>query len=245
MNLSLEQCAAKSGLLQNIHPCAKFLATLCFALCTASSRDPRTLLLFLPVLGIIHIIARIPLALFLRRIAIALPFALFTGIWGCFFDHTVVITIANFPITGGFWMLISILLRTWLGVGIVLMLVGTTPIRTIAIAMRVMHCPTEIALLFELICRYLGTLIDEVKRIRTAYQLRGGNANSTLIQHFGSLAGSLLLHSFDRAQRIYHAMICRGYPNMPQHTLPSITFGEIFGTILFCAFCICLRFVMA
>jgi cobalt/nickel transport system permease protein len=74
---------------------------------------------------------------------------------------------------------------------------------------------TVIAFLF----RYLFILTDEVFRILRARESRsaglpgqiGGGSLIWRARITGSMAGQLFLRSYDRSDRIYHAMISRGY----------------------------------
>ena len=87
---SLEKCAQQKGILQSLDPAFKIAAALCFVICVASCTGYR-LLIFIPYALIIvslHASSGIPFGLYMRRVCIALPFALFTGIWGCFYDMT-------------------------------------------------------------------------------------------------------------------------------------------------------------
>lgn len=241
---SLEASAQRPGWIHDFHPGLKILMVLSFTICVTSCGPDK--ILYLPpfILGLIliHFMAKIPLGLFWRRLLIALPFGLFAGIWGCFIDLTPV-SIGHIHTTGGILSLVSILLRTCLSVGILLILVGTTPIQEIGKGLRQLHCPREITLVFELICRYLGVLIDEANALKTAYQLRGGSKRGIALKHFGSLAGGLLIRSFHRASQIYHAMICRGYPS-EHHNHQRLPFlYEWLFAFVFIITCIFFRFI--
>lgn len=62
-----------------------------------------------------------------------------------------------------------------------------------------------------MIYRYIGVLVEEASTMITAYRLRNPGYKWPYIKHMGSFVGHLFLRSFDRAQRVYNAMKCRGY----------------------------------
>jgi cobalt/nickel transport system permease protein len=61
--------------------------------------------------------------------------------------------------------------------------------------------------------RYLFVLADEVRRMRIAFRARGYRlrANAHTYRTTAHLAGTLLVRGHERAQRISHAMRCRGF----------------------------------
>ncbi|MBQ9241916.1 MAG: cobalt ECF transporter T component CbiQ [Proteobacteria bacterium] len=240
---SLEQCALQNGPIHRIDPALKLLMMLAFECCVISCAPEQICLLpvYLVALLIIGTIARISPGLFFRRLALALPFAFFTGIWGCFYDHYPA-TLMGFTITRGELSFLSILLRTALCVGCVLIYAGTTRISMMAAGMRRLHIPQEIVSIFELMWRYLSVLTDEARNVRTAWMLRNGSANGISLKYFGSLLGGILVRSIDRAQQIHTAMICRGYPAASRAASPSkIRPAECIGAAAFTASCILYR----
>ena len=74
-----------------------------------------------------------------------------------------------------------------------------------------MRVPQILLLLFEMTYRYIGTLMEEAGSMYTAYMLRAAGEKGLEMKHMGGFTGQLLLRSFDRAERVYGAMKCRGY----------------------------------
>ncbi len=65
--------------------------------------------------------------------------------------------------------------------------------------------------LFEITYRYIGALLEEASSMYTAYMLRSTEQKGLQMKHMGSFVGQLLIRSYDRAERVYAAMKCRGY----------------------------------
>src|SRR5262249_325713 len=61
--------------------------------------------------------------------------------------------------------------------------------------------------------RYLFLLADELGRLRTALRVRGYRNRPNLHSYrtVGHVAGTLLVRSYERAERVGQAMRCRGF----------------------------------
>ncbi|MBQ4361076.1 MAG: cobalt ECF transporter T component CbiQ [Proteobacteria bacterium] len=239
---SLEQCARQDGPIHRLDPALKIILLLIFECCVISCTPEKITLLpaYLAALFVPGCLAKISAGLFFRRLAVALPFAFFTGIWGCLYDRMPV-SLCGIDITHGFLAFLSIMFRTALCVGCVLIFAGTTRISKMAEGMRRLHVPQEIVSIFELMWRYLSVIVDEAQNVWTAWKLRNGQSKGVSVKYLGSFLGGIFIRSVDRAQQIHAAMTCRGYPAARQnrHTKPSS--AEYAGTFCFAAACIAYR----
>lgn len=199
---SLEQLAAGRSLVHRVHPAAKLLGTAVYLVCLLSlgRYDLTRLAPYLLYPALLLPLSDTPCGMVLRRAVVALPFCLFAGVSGLFFD------------AHGALALAVLVLRTLLSVSAVLLLVAVTPLSSLTAQLRRWHVPALCVSLLEMTYRYIGTLLDEAAAMYTAYRLRGSAEKGLEMRHMGSFVGGLLLRSFDRAERIYQAMQCRGYP---------------------------------
>jgi cobalt/nickel transport system permease protein len=101
--------------------------------------------------------------------------------------------------------------KTLLAVSAVLILMAATTFTDISRQLALMGMPKIICLQLILTYRYLAVLIREAASMFTAYILRAPGRKGIRIQNMGSFLGTLLLRSFDRAERVYQAMKCRGF----------------------------------
>ena len=94
-----------------------------------------------------------------------------------------------------------------------LALLATTPIITLGHAMSHLYVPDKLIHLFFFTIRYLQVLHLEYDRLRDAMKIRAFKARSNLhtYRSLAYLIGMLLIRSFDRADRIRKAMVCRGF----------------------------------
>lgn len=117
---------------------------------------------------------------------------------------------------------ISITLKSWLSVQAAIVLAAATPFPELLQAMRTVGIPRLLVAMFGLSWRYIFVLVDEALRLMRARAARSGVSSPNpkvkegggivwRAQVTGGMAGSLFLRGFDRSDRIYTAMLSRGY----------------------------------
>lgn len=97
-----------------------------------------------------------------------------------------------------------------------LILLGTTPFFTLVHSLRRLGVPPLMADMGLLTYRYLHDLGDRLGTMYQAMQLRGlgshaGAVRRRSLQSFALLVGNLLLRSYEQSERVYKAMVLRGY----------------------------------
>jgi cobalt/nickel transport system permease protein len=126
----------------------------------------------------------------------------------------------NFVITdAGLLRFVSIVIRSWLSVQMAILLVSATEFPKIIHALNHLRVPTIITVIISFLYRYLFVLSDEVIRMLRARQsrsaavagVRSGGSVAWRAQTAGHMAGQLFLRSYERSDRIYNAMLSRGY----------------------------------
>jgi cobalt/nickel transport system permease protein len=77
-----------------------------------------------------------------------------------------------------------------------------------------------------------------------AYSLRKPGGKGIEMRDTGSFAGQLLIRSFDRADRVYNAMKCRGYAlqNIPRNNR-MLALNDIVFFVIVSSLCVTFRFV--
>jgi len=170
----------------------------------------------------------------LKRSALALPFVLsalpliFTTEGASLLD----LSIGAWSLTvtqPGLARFASLALKSWVSVQAGILLAVTTPFPDLLVAMRALGVPRLIVAVIGLMWRYLFVLADEALRLIRARLARSGDAANAELRTGGSLvwrarvaggmAGSLFLRAFERSDRIYMAMLSRGYDGEAR-TLP-------------------------
>lgn len=169
-------------------------------------------------------ISKLGIAYTFKRSLVALPFALIAvtvlfSIPGKTLAAFQLFTM-NFTITdAGLLRFISILVRSWLSVQIALLLVAVTRFPDLIHALEHLRVPAILTTIIAFLYRYLFVLTDEVFRLLRARESRSagtagkksGGGVLWRARVAGNMAGQLFLRSYERSDRIYNAMLSRGY----------------------------------
>jgi cobalt/nickel transport system permease protein len=130
----------------------------------------------------------------------------------------------------------TILLKSWLSVQVALLLAFTTPFHELIDALRELRLPRVMVGIISFMYRYLGVLGDEATRMNRAKASRSaaapaGRSGGSVVWRAkvtGSMVGSLFLRSYERSERIYAAMLARGFDSSFRHLgMRRLTASEI------------------
>jgi cobalt/nickel transport system permease protein len=113
----------------------------------------------------------------------------------------------------------SILVRSWLSVQMAIMLVAVARFPDIVHALEHLRVPAILTTIIAFLYRYLFVLVDEVFRLLRAREARsaaaaGARSGGSVMWRAriaGNMAGQLFLRSYERSDRVYNAMLARGY----------------------------------
>jgi cobalt/nickel transport system permease protein len=96
---------------------------------------------------------------------------------------------------------------------LLLALVATSPVNHVFHALAHWRAPDKLVHLFLFFYRYLHVLHREYHRLNLALKARAFVPRTDLHTYrtYAWLVGMLLVRSYDRAQRVYQAMLCRGF----------------------------------
>lgn len=128
----------------------------------------------------------------------------------------------------------SIALKSWLSVQAAIVLISCTHFPELLQAMRAVKIPRLLVAMFGLMWRYLFVLVDEALRLMRARAARSGAQESSgakvgggvfwRARVAGGMAGNLFLRGIERSDRIYVAMLSRGYNGEVRSLpLPALT----------------------
>ncbi|WP_457551945.1 cobalt ECF transporter T component CbiQ [Desulfobacula sp.] len=99
-------------------------------------------------------------------------------------------------------------------------LIATMTIASLGNGLHRIHVPDKMVFLLLMSYRYISVIEEEYKRLLRAAKFRGFVPGTNLHSYktFAYLAGMLFVRASLRAQRVYQAMLCRGF-NQKFHTL--------------------------
>lgn len=92
-------------------------------------------------------------------------------------------------------------------------LVASIPISDLGFALRRLGVPDKLAYLLVFTYRYVFVMAGEYQRMRQAMKIRGFTPGTNLhtYRSLAYLAGMVLVRGLDRSERVYAAMLCRGF----------------------------------
>ncbi len=211
--MQLEEWARRRSPIQRLDPRIKVLTTLLFigVVMSYGRYEIAALVPWFLFPVVLLGAARLPAAVVLRRLAWGLPFVLAMALFNPLFDSATRLVVGGVPISGGWLSLLSILLRYALTAGAVVILVATTGIQAVCLALERLGVPAALAAQLLFLYRYLFLLADEAGRALRARALRCFGRRGIPVREFGHLAGNLLLRAYDRSHRVHLALCCRGF----------------------------------
>lgn len=200
-----------------LDPRTKLVLTLAFVGCAVST-PPTRLAAFVGYTGLLLCAigwARVPVRYVLVRTAAVLPFSLLAAAWLPFLHVGPALELWDGGVrlsVSGLWLLAGVMMKSLLGTAAAILLAVTTPLPALAAGLRKLGAPVIFVDTLTLIYRYLFVLVEEAGRLRRAAAARGYRprwlGQALLI---GRLVGQLFLRSYERAERVYGAMLQRGY----------------------------------
>lgn len=209
----LDALASQRSPIHRLDPRTKVLTTFAFILIVVSFDKYAVSALFPLVLYPVSLMAMgsIPPAFVLRKILWASPFALVVGMFNPWFDRSVVLDLGPVHLTGGWVSFGSILMRFALTLSAALILIATTGMYGVSLALTRLKVPRVLTVQLLLVYRYVFVLAEEAARTVRAWRLRAVPGQKLSWRLFGFLTGALLLRAMDRAHRIHVAMLSRGF----------------------------------
>jgi cobalt/nickel transport system permease protein len=226
-----------NSLLHRLDPRVKVLATVAFLLSNVLLPDGAWLAFGLSWMFVLslNILAKLGLGFTFRRSFVALPFALaaVTAIFsipGTALAEWRLGSLTLIPTDAGLLRFVSIVIRSWLSVQVAILLVAVTRFPDLIHAFEHLRVPAILTTIIAFLYRYLFVLTDEVMRLIRARQsrsgavagLKPGRSVMWRARVAGNMTGQLFLRSYERSDRIYNAMLARGYSGQLRTLYPHI-----------------------
>jgi cobalt/nickel transport system permease protein len=204
-----------TGPIAGVDPRARLMATLIFLVTIAFVHDLKALAAALVTGFLAALLARLPMASTMRRLATVEGFlALLLVVLPVTVPGSEVF--AMFGVSAsweGLERAFQIVARVNAGVLVIAALTSTMGTVTLAGAMVGIGVPVALAGIFQLAVRYIAVFHEEYTRLRCAMRARafqpGSNRHSW--RTLGHLIGMLVVRSVERAERVSRAMRCRGF----------------------------------
>jgi len=183
----------------------------------------------------------LPYGYILKKLLIVSPFVVVVGIFNPLIDKEILIRLGSIGISGGWVSFISIVFRFVLTVTAAFVMVSLTGLNSVCAALIKFGVPRSFVVQLLFFYRYIFVLAEEAESMVRAMSFRSFRKGAMGFRVFISLIGNLLLRAFERAERIYRAMRCRGFDGdiriiKPMKIRPqeiAFVFGWVFLFVFF------------
>lgn len=239
----LDQYSDRNSLIHRLDPRTKLLTSLLFILAvvlTPPGRWPVFVFYFLLVAALL-LLSRVPLLYVLKRSLVIMPFVVLIAVFIPFFREGEVagsynIWLWQLSVTyNGLQVFWNILAKAWLSILSLILLTSTTRFSHLLRGMEKLRLPRVMTMIMSFMYRYIFVLVDEVMRMKQARDSRNfGGGRLRQLRTIGNMIGTLFIRSYERGERVYAAMMARGFDGQTR-TLESLSFrppDALFGISL-------------
>ena len=196
-------------------PRIRLLAACLYSVTVAISNTFQVLAAAMTVSFILMALARLPLGTVAKRIVLLNGFiVLLWLIIPLTFEGTVSYPIGPFTVYHrGIVLAALITLKSNAILLVIIALVATMNFSTLGFALYWLRVPNKLVYMMLMTYRYVFVINHELQRMLRAIKIRGFRPRTNLHTYktYAYLMGMLLVRSSHRAERVYKAMICRGF----------------------------------
>jgi cobalt/nickel transport system permease protein len=216
-------------LLHRLPPQCKLLAVLLFVLVVVAT--PREqfwafgayALLLVGVMALAHV----PPGWLVRRLVVEVPFLLFAVLLP-FVSRGERVDVLGLSLSeSGLLAGWNIVAKAVLGGTATLLLAATTDVRALLRGLERLRLPRPFVAIATFMIRYVDVIVGEMQRMKVARASRGYDPKHLLqAKALAASAGALFIRSYERGERVYLAMVSRGWTgSLPllEETAPSRT----------------------
>jgi len=239
----IDQYSSLNSFIHRLDPRVKLITTLAFVIAVVTTPPTAwwAFALYLVIVFGFILWSKLPIGFVLKRSLVIVPFVVMIAIFIPFFKQGEVAGSYNIwqwqvSITyGGLLILWNVVIKAWLSVLSMILLTATTPLPNLLKGMEQLRLPKIMVMILSFMYRYIFVLIDEVLRMKRARDSRNfGGRRMWQIKTMGNMIGTLFVRSYERGERVYQAMLSRGFDGQIRtlHSLQlkkaDLYFGGIF-----------------
>ncbi len=226
----LDRLSYRDTLIHRLDPRTKVIVALAFIITVVSFPKYEIAGLipffFFPVVA--FALGDIPVWVILKKTLLVSVFAVFIGLFNPILDTQVFFRFGGLPISGGWISFFSIILKFFLTMSALLLLISTTSFPGISHALGKLGVPDIFIAQLLFLYRYLFVLMEEMMKMVRARDVRSFGQEGHGIRVFIHLIGTLFIRTIERAERIYYAMLSRGFGgNIPSIKIYRFTPSDV------------------
>ncbi len=167
--------------------------------------------LYAVVLGLLARLGRIPLRVFVRRLALELPIVAFALLLPIVGQGERVDVLGLSLSAAGLLAAWNLLVKATLGLATMVVLTATTPVPELVRGLGRLRLPTAMVAIAGLMVRYLDVIAADLRRMQVARVSRAHDPR--WLWQAGAVAstlGTLFVRTYERGERVHLAMASRG-----------------------------------
>jgi len=210
-----EPLAYGDSFIHQLNPVTKIISTVILSFAAALSNDFTILVVYFIVSLVLVLMARIKFCDVMKRLKPVFWFLLMLWIiLPVTFKGEVLYRAGFISITKpGVILCTKITLKSIAILVLFTALLATMTVAALGHGLHKLHVPDKMVFLLLMTYRYISVIEDEYKRLLRAAKFRGFKPGTNLHSYktYAYLAGMLFVRASCRAQRVYQAMICRGF----------------------------------
>ncbi|PKL51568.1 MAG: cobalt ECF transporter T component CbiQ [Nitrospira bacterium HGW-Nitrospira-1] len=209
----LDTLSYRDTIIHRLDPRTKLMATLFFIVTVVSfpMYEVSGLLPFLLFPVLLFSLADIPVKFIMKKVLLVSTFAFFIGIFNPVFDRQAMYVFYGVTVSGGWVSFLSIMIKFFLTITSALLLIATTSFPGICRALQKFGIPDIFISQLLFLYRYIFVLAEEAMKVVRARDIRSFGKRGKEMTAFTGIVGTLFLRTVERAERIYQAMLSRGF----------------------------------
>ena len=233
----LDRLSYQETWIHRLDPRTKVIATMLYltAVISFPKYEVAALVPFFLFPVLLMTLGEIPFLFIVKKVLLVSPFAIFIGIFNPLLDTRILAVVLGMAVSAGWLSFLSILLKFALTISAALLLIATTSFPGVCHALRRLGFPSLFISQLFFLYRYLFVLLEEAMRIVRARDMRSFGRRGAGMKVFVRLIGILFLRTVDRAERIYYAMLSRGFrgdiPSLKRSRLAAADLAFMAATI--------------
>ena len=228
----LDRYSDLDSFIHKLDPRTRFITTFAFILVVVLTPPTRwqAFALYFALLAGLILLSKLPPLYVLKRSLVIVPFVLMIAIFIPFFRPGEVVGSYNVSLWelsitySGLLVLWNVVIKAWLSILSLIVLSSTTKFSELLKGLEQLRMPKVMVMILSFMYRYIFVLVDEVIRMKQARDSRNfGGKRTWQLKTIGNMVGTLFLRSYERGERVYGAMVARGFDGETR-TLSNLRF---------------------
>jgi cobalt/nickel transport system permease protein len=214
----LDQYSDLGSFIHKLDPRTKIITTFALVLMVVLTPPQKweIFIIYFALIASLILLSKVPPLYVLKRSLVIVPFVLFIAIFIPFLKTSEPSGSYNIWIWqlsySGLIIVWNVVIKAWLSILSLILLSSTTKFSELLKGLEQLRMPQVLVMILSFMYRYIFVLVDEVIRMKQARDSRNfGGKRSWQLKTIGNMVGTLFIRSYERGERVYGAMVARGF----------------------------------